>query len=74
MMGLEEEIERIRGIIEDAEEEAGGMERGRLREPEAYAEPFCRFASENPTVFHAVECFAKKLRAAGFKEVRYSLV
>jgi aspartyl aminopeptidase len=69
-MNLDEEIERIQGIIENVEEdEEVDMERPRVEEPAAYTEPFRRFLSDNPTVFHAVEYFAKKLRAAGFREV-----
>lgn len=41
-----------------------------LKSPEAYAQPFCDFLTENPTVFHAVTYFEKKLEAAGFKKVR----
>jgi hypothetical protein len=76
---LNAEIERIQQRIEgravDVEEEKeGGKDIVRVKEPEAYTEPFCKFLSENPTVFHAVEYFSKKLRAAGFKKVcLYSL-
>ncbi|EGP85132.1 uncharacterized protein MYCGRDRAFT_75118 [Zymoseptoria tritici IPO323] len=34
-----------------------------------YAEPFCRFLSENPTVFHAVAAMKQRLRDAGFTEL-----
>lgn len=37
--------------------------------PEAFTKPFCDFISENPTVFHTIDYFKKKLRAAGYKEV-----
>lgn len=40
-----------------------------LKSPEAYAQPFCDFLTDNPTVFHAVDYFEKKLDAAGFKKV-----
>ncbi|KJX93818.1 hypothetical protein TI39_contig4250g00006 [Zymoseptoria brevis] len=36
---------------------------------EQYAEPFCRFLSENPTVFHAVAAMKQRLRDAGFTEL-----
>ena len=37
--------------------------------PEAYTKPFCDFLQENPTVFHAADYFARKLRAGSFQEV-----
>jgi hypothetical protein len=40
-----------------------------LKSPEAYTKPFCDFLTENPTVFHAVDYFEKKLEKAGFKKV-----
>ncbi|CZR69679.1 related to vacuolar aspartyl aminopeptidase Lap4 [Phialocephala subalpina] len=40
-----------------------------LKSPEAYAQPFCDFLTENPTVFHAVDYFEQKLEAAGFKKL-----
>lgn len=38
--------------------------------PEAFTEPFCDFLTKNPTIFHAVDYFKKKMEALGFKEVR----
>jgi aminopeptidase I len=35
--------------------------------PEAYTEPFLKFMTENPTVFHAVNAFARQLASAGFE-------
>lgn len=40
-----------------------------LKSPEAYAKPFCEFLTENPTVWHAVAYFEKKLKHVGFKKV-----
>lgn len=40
-----------------------------LKAPEAYTQPFCDFLTENPTVFHAVDYFERKLGKAGFKKV-----
>jgi hypothetical protein len=40
-----------------------------LKSPEAYTQPFCDFLTENPTVWHAVAYFEKKLEKAGFKKV-----
>ena len=40
-----------------------------LKSPEAYTQPFCDFLTENPTVWHAVSYFEKKLEKAGFKKV-----
>jgi hypothetical protein len=34
-----------------------------------YTKPFCDFLTENPTVFHAVDYFKRKLKANGFTEV-----
>lgn len=42
---------------------------GVLKNPAAYAQPFCDFLTENPTVFHAVSYFERKLEVAGFKKV-----
>lgn len=38
---------------------------------EEYTQPFCEFLTENPTVFHAVDYFKRKLEANGFTEVCY---
>lgn len=37
--------------------------------PESFTEPFCRFLTDNPTIFHAVGYFKDQLNAADFKEV-----
>lgn len=37
--------------------------------PEAYTKPFTDFLEENPTIFHTVEHFKRKLRWVGFTEV-----
>ncbi|PHH81232.1 hypothetical protein CDD82_1209 [Ophiocordyceps australis] len=37
--------------------------------PEAFTEPFMSFLRNNPTVFHVVEHFRKKLHQAGFQEL-----
>lgn len=44
-------------------------EENALKSPEAYTQPFCEFLTENPTVFHAVDYFEKKLEKAGFKKL-----
>jgi hypothetical protein len=50
--------------------EKAKAEPGCLVKPvEEYTEPFCEFLTENPTVFHAVDYFKKKLKANGFREV-----
>jgi hypothetical protein len=41
----------------------------KILSPEAYTKPFCDFLTENPTVFHAVDYFEKKLSKAGFRKV-----
>ena len=38
-------------------------------EPEAYTQPFLSFISNNPTVFHAVDYFSKKLTSHGFTKL-----
>jgi aminopeptidase I len=43
-----------------------------LKVPEAYTQPFCDFLTENPTVFHAVDYFERKLGKAGFTKVSQS--
>jgi hypothetical protein len=40
-----------------------------LKVPEAYTQPFCDFLTENPTVFHTVDYFERKLEKAGFTKV-----
>lgn len=37
--------------------------------PESYTKPFLSFMSENPTVFHAVEYFSKRLESFGFTKL-----
>lgn len=37
--------------------------------PEAYTKPFIDFLQENPTVFHTVDYFEKKLSDVGFTKV-----
>lgn len=39
------------------------------RSPESYAEPFTTFLTENPTIFHTVDYFTKKLTDAGYSKV-----
>ncbi|KAK3664972.1 vacuolar aminopeptidase 1 [Elasticomyces elasticus] len=34
-----------------------------------YTEPFCKFLTDNPTVFHAVSAIKKQLKDAGFSEL-----
>lgn len=37
--------------------------------PEAFTKPFCDFLQENPTVFHTVDYFKRKLSDSRFEEV-----
>ncbi|PHH85435.1 hypothetical protein CDD83_416 [Cordyceps sp. RAO-2017] len=37
--------------------------------PEAFTKPFCDFLRENPTVFHTVDYFKRKLAHRGFQEL-----
>ncbi|KAI1332155.1 aminopeptidase-like protein [Xylariaceae sp. FL0255] len=41
----------------------------RLSKPEAYTQPFCSFLQENPTIFHAVNYFKRKMEPLGYKEL-----
>jgi hypothetical protein len=45
-----------------------------LKAAEDYTEPFCNFLTNNPTVWHAVDYFEKKLQKAGFKKVSLLVV
>ena len=40
-----------------------------LKDPAAYTKPFCDFLTQNPTIWHAVGYFEKKLLDTGFKMV-----
>lgn len=46
-------------------------EQNALKSPEAYTQPFCDFLTKNPTIWHTVQYFEKKLDAAGFKKVYF---
>jgi len=37
--------------------------------PENFGQPFCDFLTKNPTVFHAVDAFAKELMDKGFSKL-----
>ena len=39
----------------------------RIISPEDYTDPYCEFMTKNPTVFHAVDAFAKQLEQHGYK-------
>jgi aminopeptidase I len=41
--------------------------------PGDYEQPFVRFMTDNPTVFHAINAFEEELQAAGFKLVSHDL-
>ncbi len=59
--GESEERERL--------ERAAESTKATVKSPEEYTEPFCEFLTENPTVFHAVDYFKKKLEGKGFEKV-----
>ncbi|KAI9744148.1 MAG: hypothetical protein M1818_002300 [Claussenomyces sp. TS43310] len=63
---LETEIRRIEGKLAEEKDVAGV---NKVKQPEAYTQPFCDFLIQNPTVFHAVDYFARKLTDAGFKKL-----
>lgn len=37
--------------------------------PEDYAKPFCKFLTDNPTVFHAVSAVSSDLESQGYKKL-----
>jgi aspartyl aminopeptidase len=39
--------------------------------PKDYEQPFIRFMTDNPTVFHAVNAFEADLTEAGFQKVKF---
>ncbi|KAK0281911.1 vacuolar aminopeptidase 1 [Friedmanniomyces endolithicus] len=45
------------------------FERSTRKNAARYTEPFCRFLTDNPTVFHAVGAVKKQLKDAGFTEL-----
>jgi len=57
---------------QEEEEERQSEPECLVKPVEEYTKPFCEFMTENPTVFHAVDYFKKKLTANGFTEVRWS--
>jgi hypothetical protein len=67
---LETEIRRIEGKLADDEVVKPTTT---LKSPEEYTQPFCDFLTENPTVFHTVDHFGKKLTDHGFKKVCASI-
>jgi hypothetical protein len=38
-------------------------------DPSKYTDPFCKFLTENPTVFHFVDAVAKELASKGFRKL-----
>lgn len=57
-------------MVEEEKEEASDEHECFVKPVEEYTKPFCDFLTENPTVFHAVDYFKRKLEANGFLEVR----
>lgn len=37
--------------------------------PEGFAQPYCDFMADNPTIFHAVDAFAKQLEQQGYQHL-----
>jgi hypothetical protein len=56
-------------MVEEEKEEASDEHGCFVKPVEEYTKPFCDFLTENPTVFHAVDYFKRKLEANGFLEV-----
>lgn len=40
-----------------------------MKEPEDFAQPFCDFLTDNPTVFHAVAAVGAQLNQAGYTKL-----
>ena len=70
------EQQRLEAMLKDAEkqrvretsraqEQARRASAAKERGPEVYCKPFCKFMTENPTVFHAVDAMAKGLSVVG---------
>lgn len=75
-MEKREQEERTKKVVERTRFEQESVQRSETRgdkvkvlAPEKYTKPFTDFLSENPTVFHAVDYFGKKLSDAGFRKV-----
>jgi len=60
-------FKRLNQVLEAVRSRAAS--RAGPKEPEEYVKPFTDFLTENPTVFHAVDYFAKKLTGAGYTKV-----
>ncbi|KAL1880203.1 hypothetical protein VTK73DRAFT_6031 [Phialemonium thermophilum] len=52
-----------------AEEGACQLCAYRLAKPEAFTKPYCEFMTENPTIYHTVDHFKRRLDAADYKEL-----
>lgn len=58
-----------RGTAPVAVSVAPRLSEARELKPEDFTKPFTDFLTENPTIFHAVDYFKRKLNDAGFEEV-----
>jgi hypothetical protein len=58
--------ERLQALLDNAQ---AFRQPCAVKEPADYTQPFVDFLTENPTVFHAVDYFERKLEDAGFKKV-----
>ena len=54
------------GVVPTTEREAGPE---KPADPTSYAQPFMKFITENPTVYHAVDNVRQHLQHAGFQEL-----
>jgi hypothetical protein len=62
--------ERLQALLDNAQ---AFREPRAVKEPADYTQPFVDFLTENPTVFHTVDYFERKLEDAGFKKVCLSI-
>ena len=54
---------------QEEKKQDGDASNSKQIKPEDYAQPFCDFLTQNPTVFHAVSAFHARLEKAGFKHL-----
>lgn len=68
-LGLKEHLLDRQVPFPEAADKKADLKAFALKSAEEYTQPFCEFLTENPTVFHAVDYFEKKLVNAGFEKV-----
>ncbi|KAF4555154.1 Aminopeptidase I zinc metalloprotease (M18)-like protein [Elsinoe fawcettii] len=73
---LRDEQARLDALLEDVKAQqipipSNNRHKTRIgsSDPAAYAQPFCDYLTDNPTIFHAVDAVAKDLEDNGFKKL-----